>query len=387
MQVELFVMQRRVQARLSTPWLEFEAAWLARQLGEGRPILRFDEIPFDWGEFRTLFRQVSEVLRRYDLLEPADGDARAEADSRRPAHQGRCGVPGMRKPRAAGAAAARRASRATPEAVGQILALSARPFLARTVETLHQRVDLAPWTRPYCPFCGGDAELALLLRPGETRLACGRCTGVWPFPEHACPHCDNRLPARPDVVRQPRRPLPPHWLRRLPPVHQGLRCRRRPTARSCWTSTRSPRCRSTRRRCSAGIWRRGSVQPGLHLKTRRSHRSIERAGRGDCLQRLRLGKMAAVAAHEQLGPAVDPVQQVAGFPETAGVRAGAEHDDGHRLVELRQAQERGEAVARAADEAGLAAANVDVGRAQQLVRAVDADRAAGWSGTSNARCA
>jgi len=61
-----------VQARLSTPWLEFDAAWLARQLTDGQPILRFDEIPFDWGEFRTLFRQVSEVLRRFDLLEPAD---------------------------------------------------------------------------------------------------------------------------------------------------------------------------------------------------------------------------------------------------------------------------------------------------------------------------
>jgi hypothetical protein len=72
LQVELFVMQRRVQARLSTPWLEFDAVWLARQLGEGRPILRFEEVPFEWGEFRTLFRQVSEVLRRYDLLEQAD---------------------------------------------------------------------------------------------------------------------------------------------------------------------------------------------------------------------------------------------------------------------------------------------------------------------------
>ena len=75
MQVELFVMQRRVQARLSTPWLEFDAVWLARQLAEGLPILRFEEIPFEWGEFRTLFRQASEVLRRYDLLEQADQDA------------------------------------------------------------------------------------------------------------------------------------------------------------------------------------------------------------------------------------------------------------------------------------------------------------------------
>jgi FdhE protein len=81
-----------------------------------------------------------------------------------------------------------------PETAGQVLTLSARPFLARTVETLHQRVDLSPWTRPYCPFCGGDPELALLTPSGERRLACARCTGVWPFAEHACPHCDNRLP-------------------------------------------------------------------------------------------------------------------------------------------------------------------------------------------------
>jgi hypothetical protein len=193
MQVELFVMQRRVQARLSTPWLEFEAAWLARQLGEGRPILRFEEIPFEWGEFRTLFRQVSEVLRRYDLLEPADGEH--VQDLIRAGRPTKDDVASWYAETASRRSVGRPPAESDqPEAIGQILALSARPFLARTVETLHQRVDLAPWTRPYCPFCGGDAELALLLRPGETRLACGRCTGVWPFPEHACPHCDNRLP-------------------------------------------------------------------------------------------------------------------------------------------------------------------------------------------------
>ena len=192
MQVELVVMQRRVQARLSTPWLEFDAAWLAGQFTAGRPVLRFEEIPFEWGEFRGLFRQVFDVLRRYDLLERADADAvqllvtagrptkedvaawYARSSASRPASPD--GAPGL------------------SDTVSQILTLAARPFLARTVETLHQRVDLAGWERPYCPFCGGDAELALLLRPGERRLACGRCTAVWPFPEHACPHCDNRLP-------------------------------------------------------------------------------------------------------------------------------------------------------------------------------------------------
>jgi hypothetical protein len=192
MQVELVVMQRRVQARLSAPWLEFDPVWLACQLDEGRPIVRFEEVPFEWGEFRTLFRQVSDVLRRYDVLEQADLDrvqqlirdgrpTRDDAAAWYEATAGRSGRPAVD-------------ATALPEAVRQVLTLSVRPFLARTVETLHQRVDLAPWSRPYCPFCGGDAELAILVRPGESRLACGRCTGVWPFPDHACPHCDNRLP-------------------------------------------------------------------------------------------------------------------------------------------------------------------------------------------------
>ena len=192
MQVELVVMQRRVQARLSTPWLEFDAVWLARQLAEGRPILRFEEIPFEWGEFRTLFRQVLEVLRRYELIEQGDlTQVQQLIRDGRPTRDDVAVWYGETADRRLG-----RVSGATgqPETVGQVLTLAARPFLARTIETLHQRVDLAPWTRPYCPFCGGDAELALLLRPGETRLACGRCTAVWPFPEHACPHCDNRLP-------------------------------------------------------------------------------------------------------------------------------------------------------------------------------------------------
>jgi len=192
MQVELVVLQRRVQARLSTPWLEFDAIWLTRQLTEGRPILRFDEIPFEWGEFRTLFRQVAEVLRRYELLERDDLELvqRLVKDAR-PTREDVAAWYGATASRSIGDPAA---APVQPEAVGQVLALTVRPFLARTVETLHQRVNLAPWTRQYCPFCGGEAELALLLRPGETRLACGRCTGVWPFPEHACPHCDNRLP-------------------------------------------------------------------------------------------------------------------------------------------------------------------------------------------------
>jgi hypothetical protein len=192
MQVEIVVLQRRVQARLSPPWFEFDAAWLEGQLRAGRPVVAFREIPVEWGEFRVLFRQISELLRRYEVIEESDGRALQQlAHSRRPAPEeveewyvNRPGSTDRAAPKDPG----------HPAAFGEILTLATRPFLARIVDTLHQRVDLGPWTRAYCPFCGGDPELALLPRPGDRRLACARCTAIWPFPEHACPHCDDRLP-------------------------------------------------------------------------------------------------------------------------------------------------------------------------------------------------
>ena len=44
---------------------------------------------------------------------------------------------------------------------------------------------------------------------------------------------------------------------------------------------------------------------------------------------------------------------------------------------LRQTQQRREAVARLRDEAGLAGAHVDVGAAEQMIRAAERDRAGG----------
>lgn len=194
MQVELVVLQRRVQARLSTPWLEYDAGWLGRQLAEGRPIVRFDEIRVEPGELRLLFRQVSDVLRRHEVVEPADYEALQQWIRR-----GRPELPDVEAWYAAcaGRNAADGAAPAAPlaDTYSQVLTISARPFLARAVEVLHQRVDLTPWERPYCPFCGGDPELAILPPSGGRRLACGRCTGTWPFDEQTCPHCEDRRQA------------------------------------------------------------------------------------------------------------------------------------------------------------------------------------------------
>jgi len=193
MQVEIVVLQHRVQARVSTPWIDFDPAWLARRLRDGSPMLRFSEIPFEFGELRVIFRQVTEVLRRYELLEPPDYEA-LQALIRRGRPEAADAEAWFDaaaiRPRAPGGAAP-----ALPDSFLQVLAIGARPFLGRAVESVQSRVDLAEWIRPYCPYCGGDPELAVVTPSGDRRLACGRCAGVWPFAEHVCPHCDNRHPS------------------------------------------------------------------------------------------------------------------------------------------------------------------------------------------------
>ena len=69
-----------------------------------------------------------------------------------------------------------------------------------------------------------------------------------------------------------------------------------------------------------------------------------------------------------------PVEQVARFHEAAGVRARAEDHDGDVMAALRQAQHRGQAVARLGDEPGLPRPHIDVAAAQQMVGAVERDR-------------
>jgi formate dehydrogenase maturation protein FdhE len=198
--IALLDLQRRVQARVPMPWVEFSPEWLKRQHEEGKPLLRFEDIPLDWTDFRLVFRQTADVLKRFDALEAADHQA-IQAMSR----DGHALEPlAVRWFNAAAAPerlneVAPPATPASAEALDQVLALAMRPFLERCADVVQQRADFSTWTHPHCPLCGGEPEFAVLVTGGDRFLICGRCTGRWRFDDTACPFCRNddrsRLPS------------------------------------------------------------------------------------------------------------------------------------------------------------------------------------------------
>src|SRR3972149_951578 len=177
MQIAIVTLQRRIQLRLSTPWITREAAWIDEHIAAGRPLLRFEDVAFDWMQLRVLFRQIADVLLRYEMLEAPDyaafmtltRDSHPTADEVKQWFETRL----------------RRDPEGWPcphgDTFPQALELCARPFIERAAEALRARTDLTAWRRPYCPLCGSDPEMASLIADNDRRLHCGGCATVGRF--------------------------------------------------------------------------------------------------------------------------------------------------------------------------------------------------------------
>ena len=189
MQNALVALQRRVQARVALPWIEFDPDWVKVQQAAGRPLLRFEEIPVDWSDFRLALRQSADILRRYDALE-AEDHQRILALGRETDTLAPLVADWYRRTSGAGADEPESGDTA-PAMLDQVLMLALRPFVARCADVVLPRVDLSGWTRGRCPLCGWEPELAVITHAGERLLICGRCTARWRFDPIACPFCGN----------------------------------------------------------------------------------------------------------------------------------------------------------------------------------------------------
>jgi FdhE protein len=76
-------------------------------------------------------------------------------------------------------------------------------LLAPTVDAFGRRRDEDSWFRGYCPTCGADPAMSQLIESptGKQRfLSCPCCRSRWRFRRVGCPHCDNDVPDRMDVL-------------------------------------------------------------------------------------------------------------------------------------------------------------------------------------------
>jgi FdhE protein len=192
--LELLEFQRRIQGRVPLPSLEVTPAILERHQVEGRPLLRFEDIPLDLSDLRLMVRQIADVLRRYGTIEEGDyqkvqtlgrdmtllavtaGWYRSAIDR----HVASVGIP-----------ATQSHADGDDDAVDEVLALAMRPFLSRCAEVLQQRPELSLWTHSHCALCGGEPELAFITPSAERHLICGRCGLRWKWESLACPYCRN----------------------------------------------------------------------------------------------------------------------------------------------------------------------------------------------------
>jgi hypothetical protein len=184
-------MHRRMASRVSIPRNYRDIPTLGERLTRGETLLRYEDIELAWGELRRLMRDVSEMLRRFGMMEAGDVQ-RVHAltrDSQALEPVIRWWYESTAAPERAGEPPIEGA-----ENFEHTLLLSMRPFLSKSAEVLLSRVDCSAWTRTMCPMCGGAPELGVWAADGARHLVCSRCTGQWRYAEETCPFCESNDP-------------------------------------------------------------------------------------------------------------------------------------------------------------------------------------------------
>jgi formate dehydrogenase accessory protein FdhE len=149
-----------------------------RDLAEGTPWLRFDDLALDANDLVHAVREIAAVLQQYRQewkgeevrADPAELLALAQkaVEGHRSLIQDETGL-----------------TEASVE-----LAIEAE--MRRLAGRVSSHLDLDQWRRGHCPFCGSPPALSLLEPSvGARFLFCQRCHTSWSFPRTGCAYCSN----------------------------------------------------------------------------------------------------------------------------------------------------------------------------------------------------
>jgi formate dehydrogenase maturation protein FdhE len=183
LQIELLQLQRRVQSRVSLPTIKLDRDYLNEQLATP-PILRFEQLPLEWGDVRFVLRATASAMRTHDALD-AEDFRRVETLCRDAAL-----LPAVVK---SWYESARNGAAIHPDGAGlePVMLQAMRPFLTKSAEAIMAKTDLAGWTKGTCPLCAGEPDFAVITPAAERVLICGRCSARWRFHQLTCPFCMN----------------------------------------------------------------------------------------------------------------------------------------------------------------------------------------------------
>jgi formate dehydrogenase accessory protein FdhE len=188
LQIQLVLLQRRVQSRVPLPKIPLDTAQLEKALAGGRPILAFEQVPIDWSDLRFLIRSTAEAMRTHDAIEAEDFrrvDTLARDVEQLPAAV-RNWYEAARPASSGGGEVA-----ATIAGLEPLLLQAMRPFLSRCADAVMARTLFQGWTEGTCPLCGGEPDFSLITPAAERMLICSRCASRWRFHQLACPFCRN----------------------------------------------------------------------------------------------------------------------------------------------------------------------------------------------------
>ena len=186
LQIEIAQITRRVSARAPLPFLAPQAERQAA-IDAGRRVLSFADFRFDWSAIRLAVREVGRALSAVGAL-PREDVAHAD-------HLVRGETPALEQCLRLWfdeqAAAPPAGDTAMTEGLHELLDTAMRPFLARAAAAALTGVDLSAWTRPDCPACGAEPDVAVITKDGRRCLCCHRCRTQWAWHAWACPRCEN----------------------------------------------------------------------------------------------------------------------------------------------------------------------------------------------------
>ena len=158
------------------------------RLGEGTPIVSFEDLSLDWPLLQGLFRSVALVLAEYA---GGPNDVAALGDLASNELTLKEAIRGWYQGKSLSTIAAE--NQVGEELLAAAIQAAIYPFLVVHSEAILNMVDQGLWRRRYCPVCGGRPDFAFLDKERGARwLLCSRCDTEWLFQRLECPYCGTQ---------------------------------------------------------------------------------------------------------------------------------------------------------------------------------------------------